>query len=563
MFDKIVVRREREIVALLLESKVITEAMVEEARQENKRTGLGIVKSLEKLRYVTDKDVAKVRASAAGLPFMNIEDYEVDTGLIQLIPENLAKKYKVIPLFRIKNNLTIGMVHPDIEALDEVRRVTRIETIQPVFVTEQNVQNFLNTHYGTAESIEQIVNTIDQEKISRVQGEKLLEVAEDVPVIKLVDLIIRQAVECRASDIHVEPEEEGVRIRCRVDGLLKEITFLPKKLQEAIVSRIKIMANLDIAESRKPQDGRIRLQANDRDLDIRVSTFPMIRGENVVMRLLEKSRALLDLKQLGFLETELELFNRLIHRSSGIILLTGPTGSGKTTTLYATLAILSTMEKNIMTLEDPVEYELPLIRQTSVNPKAGITFANGLRNILRQDPDIIMVGEVRDKETAEIAIQASLTGHLVFSTLHTTDAVSTLTRLVDMGVEPFLITSSVAGILAQRLVRLICEKCKEKYTPSPDVLKNLNLEPKATFFRGKGCNKCSGCGFLGRVAIMELLVLNTKIRDMITAKESAEKIKSEAIRTGMRTLHQDGLAKVCAGLTTIEEVFRVTEIVEV
>ncbi len=563
MFDKIVVRREREIVALLLESKVITEAMVEEARQENKRTGLGIVKSLEKLRYVTDKDVAKVRASAAGLPFMNIEDYEVDTGLIQLIPGNLAKKYKVIPLFRIKNNLTIGMVHPDIEALDEVRRVTRIETIQPVFVTEQNVQNFLNTHYGTAESIEQIVNTIDQEKISRVQGEKLLEVAEDVPVIKLVDLIIRQAVECRASDIHVEPEEEEVRIRCRVDGLLKEITVLPKKLQEAIVSRIKIMANLDIAESRKPQDGRIRLQANDRDLDIRVSTFPMIRGENVVMRLLEKSRALLDLKQLGFLETELELFNRLIHRSSGIILLTGPTGSGKTTTLYATLAILSTMEKNIMTLEDPVEYELPLIRQTSVNPKAGITFANGLRNILRQDPDIIMVGEVRDKETAEIAIQASLTGHLVFSTLHTTDAVSTLTRLVDMGVEPFLITSSVAGILAQRLVRLICEKCKEKYTPSPDVLKNLNLEPKATFFRGKGCNKCSGCGFLGRVAIMELLVLNTKIRDMITAKESAEKIKSEAIRTGMRTLHQDGLAKVCAGLTTIEEVFRVTEIVEV
>jgi type II secretory ATPase GspE/PulE/Tfp pilus assembly ATPase PilB-like protein len=319
------------------------------------------------------------------------------------------------------------------------------------------------------------------------------------------------------------------------------------------------MAKMDIAETRNPQDGKIQVKMESRDLDLRISTFPTLHGENIVIRILDKSSVLLGLPELGFSPQDLKVFDKLIRRPNGIILVTGPTGSGKTTTLYAALAAVNSEEKNIITIEDPVEYEIPLIRQTQVNPKAGLTFANGLRSILRQDPDIIMVGEIRDRETAEIAIQASLTGHLVFSTLHTNDAASSLTRLIDMGVEPFLIASSVIGILAQRLVRVICPKCKEKYTPAAEMLNSLGIKERYDFFRGKGCSHCKGSGFSGRVGIFELLVMNEEIKNMVTVRSPANEIRKLAISAGMRTLFDDGLEKVKGGVTTAEELSRVTE----
>jgi type IV pilus assembly protein PilB len=374
--------------------------------------------------------------------------------------------------------------------------------------------------------------------------------------------MIMQAVKDRASDIHIEPEEDNCRVRYRIDGILHEINILPKNLQSAVISRIKILSKMDIAESRKPQDGRIRIKIESRDLDIRVSTFPTVHGENIVMRLLDKTSVILGLKELGFLENELNAFDKLIKHPNGIILVTGPTGSGKTTTLYAALSAISSMEKNIITIEDPVEYELPLIRQTQVNPKAGITFANGMRAILRQDPDIIMIGEIRDKETAEIAIQAALTGHLVFSTLHTNDAPSAVTRLIDMEVEPFLISSSVIGILAQRLVRLICNKCKEKYTPTEEVLKELNMKEGSLLYRGKGCPACKNTGFVGRVGIFELCAINDELKKMIDARRSADEIKKKAIALGMKTLREDGVKKIEMGLVSLEEVLEVTQVQE-
>lgn len=349
------------------------------------------------------------------------------------------------------------------------------------------------------------------------------------------------------------------RVRSRIDGLLREVILLPKKLQSAIISRIKIMARLDIAENRKPQDGRIRLKIDNRSLDVRVSTFPTVHGENVVMRLLDKSSVLFGLQETGLAGKDLEAFHQLIRHPNGIILVTGPTGSGKTSTLYSALTIINSVERNIITIEDPVEYEIPLIRQTQVNPASGITFATGLRSILRQDPDVIMVGEIRDRETADVAIQAALTGHLVFSTLHTNDAPSALTRLIDMGIEPFLISSSIVGILAQRLVRLICEKCKTEYVPSKDVLKDMGLKPGTKFYKGTGCKKCKETGYSGRTGIFEFLVLNDEIRRMVDERKSVDEIKKKAVESGMSILRQDGLAKMQKGLTSLEEVLRVTE----
>lgn len=549
--------KDTEVIDLLLRQGVITQEAVDKAKDEMRRTGLSIEKSLEKLGYITEEDIARVRADALGIPYMDLTDYIIDTELVKLIPENIATRYRVVPLFKIANSLTLAMVNPqDIVALDQIRKLTKIDNVESVLVSERGIQKILDSYYGVSGSMSDIVASID--KIDK-QGKELSEVAEEPPVIKLVNIIITQAVKERASDIHIEPEEDSLRVRYRIDGLLHEINVLPKKLQSAIVSRIKILSHMDIAENRKPQDGRIRLKIENRDLDMRVSTFPTVHGENVVMRLLDKSSVLLGLKELGFMEDELKAFDKLIRHPNGIILVTGPTGSGKTTTLYAALTTVSSIEKNIITIEDPVEYELPLIRQTQVNPKAGITFATGLRGILRQDPDIIMVGEIRDKETADIAIQASLTGHLVFATLHTNDAASAITRLIDMGVEPFLVSSSVIGILAQRLVRVICDKCKEKYTPHQEAINDIGIKEKTDFWRGKGCGNCKNTGFIGRSGIFELLVVNEDIRKMIDAKRSADEIKKKAIESGMKTLHEDGIMKVKSGITTPEEIIRATE----
>jgi type IV pilus assembly protein PilB len=385
--------------------------------------------------------------------------------------------------------------------------------------------------------------------------------ADQANIVQLVSLIIGRAIKEKASDIHVEPDENALRTRYRIDGMLQEVMSLPKNFEPAVISRCKVMAELDIAERRVPQDGRIKLSHDGREIDLRVSTYPTLRGEKVVMRILDKSRVLFGLEELGFPDDTLIKFDVLLQKPNGIILVTGPTGSGKTSTLYAGLQKIKDPTINIVTIEDPVEYQIPGINQGQINPKAGFTFADGLRSILRQDPDVIMVGEIRDFDTAEIAIRAALTGHLVFSSLHTNDSAGAMTRLIDMGVEPFLVASSIIGILAQRLLRVICVDCKEEFIPSPAIIKHSKLlyqAGKTKVFMGKGCDKCNQTGYRGRTIITELLVPNEKSKEFIVAKSATSVIKNEAIKQGMRTLRQDGLAKVLRGITTLEEVIRVS-----
>ncbi|MFH0771861.1 MAG: ATPase, T2SS/T4P/T4SS family [Candidatus Omnitrophota bacterium] len=389
--------------------------------------------------------------------------------------------------------------------------------------------------------------------------EELIEVASLTPVIHIVDSMIAEAVEQGASDIHLEPEHSQFRRRYRVDGILRHCADLPKKYEAAIISRIKIMSGMDIAEKRLPQDGRIQMKIENKKVDLRVSTFPTLKGENLVIRILDRTRALLELDQLGFSRETLGVFEKAVYRPYGIVLVTGPTGSGKTTTLYGALNKINNLEKNIMTLEDPVEYEIAGVRQSQINPKAGLTFANGLRSILRQDPDIIMVGEIRDLETAEISIQAALTGHLVLSTLHTNDAAGAIARLLDMGVEPFLVASSIMGVLAQRLVRKICENCKERYIPPDNILKDMSLSKETNLFEGKGCNRCLNTGYKGRIGIFEFMTPSDEIKELICKKASAVLISEAALRAGMKTLRDDGILKVKEGLTSVTEVLRVTK----
>jgi type IV pilus assembly protein PilB len=547
---------------LLVKKGVITQDQVVRAREEVNKTGLPIEKALERLGFISEADIIKTIADSINIPFIDLSDYLIDPEVIKLIPEATAKKFKAVPLFKIGDSLTVAMCDPqDVVALDEIRMKSGIGVIDPVMSTADMINKVIDQYYGAVGSAKELMEGLTPEKMESKakSGKGLAEIAEEAPVVKLVNLIISGAVKDRASDIHVEPAEDKVLVRYRVDGVLHEAHQIPKHLQSALASRIKVMARMDIAQTRAPQDGRIQLKMESKNLDIRASSFPTVNGENIVLRILDKSAVLLGLGELGFSDKDLKEFDKVIRRPNGIILVTGPTGSGKTTTLYSALSTINSIEKNIITIEDPVEYEIPLIRQTQVNPKAGLTFADGLRSILRQDPDIIMVGEIRDKETAEIAIQASLTGHLVFSTLHTNDAASSLTRLVDMGIEPFLISSSVIAILAQRLIRTICPKCKEKYTPTDALLKELKLSGKVEFYRGKGCNACKNTGFLGRKGIFELLVMNEEIKNMVTAKMPAAEIQKKAVTNGMRTLYEDGIEKIKSGVTTAEEVLRVTE----
>ena len=555
-------KKQQQTIDLLVKKGILDNNQVSLAMEESKKTGMPIEKALEKMGFISETEIVQALADSLGIPFMDLSDYLIDSEVIKLVPETIAKKHKAVPLFKIGDSLTVAMVDPqDVSAIDEIRKKSKMDAIEPVLSTPDMIQRVIDQYYGAIGNAEELVKGLTKEKLEeKAKGRKgLAGLTEETSIIKLVNLIIMQAVKDRASDIHIEPEEDKVRIRYRIDGILHEVQNIPKHLQSALASRIKVMAEMDIAEMRKPQDGRIQLKMESKNLDLRVSSFPTIQGENLVLRILDKSSVLLGLAELGFSDKDLKNFDKVIRQPNGIILVTGPTGSGKTTTLYAALSTINSMEKNIITIEDPVEYEIPLIRQTQVNPKAGLTFANGLRSILRQDPDIVMVGEIRDKETAEIAIRASLTGHLVFSTLHTNDAASALTRLLNMGIEPFLVSSSVVAILAQRLVRMICPKCKEKYIPSQEVLKDLKLTPKVGFYRGKGCMKCKNTGFVGRIGIYELLVINEEIKNMITAKKSANDIKKMAISLGMSTLFDDGLGKLKSGTTTVEEMLRVVE----
>ena len=558
--------KKQDAIELLLQKSLITKEQLEEAKRESKRSGLPTEQVLEKLGFITEEDITNVRASALGVPYMDLKGYLIDAEVIKLVPEALARKHNAVPLFKIGNTLTLAMSDPrNIFALDEIRMKTNL-IIEPAVAAASEIKKAMDEYYGAEKTLDEVIKSIECDKfglraVDESDLKKLEGIVEEPAIIRLVNLIIMKAVKEKASDIHIEPEQEVLKARFRVDGMLHEAISLSKPLQAAVISRIKIMANLDIAERRAPQDGRFNIKMEGREIDVRVSCMPTLYGENVVMRLLDVSSALLKLEDMGFPKEVLEKYNKLITRPYGIILVTGPTGSGKTTTLYASLSKINTIEKNIVTVEDPIEYRLSGIRQTQVNPKVKLTFANGLRSLLRQDPDIIMVGEMRDLETAEMAIQAALTGHLVFSTLHTNDAPGAVTRMIDMGLEPFLISSSVAAVLAQRLLRTICPKCKEKYTPTKEALKDigLNEKEKIEFYRGKGCSKCANTGYKGRIGIFELMMLDEKIRNLIVAKTTLEEIRKQAVASGMITLKENGIGKIKEGLTTIEEVLRVTQ----
>lgn len=553
-------KKKDEITEILFRHKILTPESLLRVQQEIKKTGLSFTQVLEKLGIISQEKLANLIAEEIGIPLIDLGSYFIDKEVLKLIPQEIAKKYKIMPLFKIGDILTIAMANPrDILIIDEIKQITKVQEIEPLLALEDTILETIEKYYSQKEEVTEIIKSIqDKESIEEAGDTGVMEVKE-APIIKLVNLIITQAVRDRASDIHIEPEKDLLRVRYRIDGVLQEVNTFSKHLQNVIVSRIKLMANMDIAEKRTPQDGKINLKIENKDLDIRVSSFPTLFGENIVMRILDKSSIFLGLKELGFQKDDLERFQRLISASHGIVLVTGPTGSGKTTTLYAALTAINSMEKNIITIEDPVEYQLPLIRQTQVNPKAGLTFATGLRSILRQDPDIIMVGEIRDRETAEIAIQAALTGHLVFSTLHTNDAPSTLVRLIDMGVESFLVAGTILGVVAQRLIRVNCQECKEKVKPLKEVLRELSIEKKEiVVYKGRGCDNCRGTGYRSRTGIFEILTMSESIKKLVLKRASAYELRQVALEEGMRPLLQDGLDKAFQGITTLEEVLRVT-----
>ncbi len=492
-----------------------------------------------------------------------IRDEDIDTSLLKDLPISFVKGNAVLPL-GVRDGELVAAVSDNrgLFALMDISRALHLRP-RPVFTDRDSIINAINRVYSQQRNVNEVMGDIKGEDLSKIATEfesprDLLELTEEAPIIRLMNALLMEATKERASDIHIEPYEKGLEVRFRVDGVLRRILSPPKIIQDALISRIKILAGLDIAEKRLPQDGRIRLLVGGKDVDIRVSIIPTSQGERAVLRLLDRQTGVMSLEMLGFSGPILNQFIDAISRKSGIILVTGPTGSGKTTTLYASLLKLNTEESNIITIEDPVEYQLKGIGQMQVNPKIGLTFASGLRSILRQDPDIIMVGEIRDRETAEIAIHASLTGHLVLSTLHTNDAPGAITRLIDMGIEPFLVASSLICVLAQRLVRTICPYCKEAYTPVDQEIAYLGHVDR--LYRGRGCDRCSEKGYLGRTGIYELLRITPDIRSMIVEKRDARSIKEAAARTGYRSLQDDAFEKVRAGITTIEEVLRVTQV---
>ncbi|SNB47420.1 type II secretion system ATPase GspE [Geobacter sp. DSM 9736] len=502
-------------------------------------------------------------AARFGLPFQEeIEDRQVDSALLSRLPLAFARNNLILPLAEEEGRLVVALGDPaNLLALDEVKGVFEMP-VAPVLVPRQEVLDAINRLYARISgSAQEVVEELQGEDLSTIATElthprDLLDLTDEAPVIRLLNSILFQAVKERASDIHIEPFERELEVRFRIDGILYKMLAPPKVVQEALISRVKIMSGLNIAEKRLPQDGRFRVIVAGRDVDIRVSIIPTFFGERVVLRLLDKQKGVISLSDIGLSERDVTVMDRLLARSNGIILVTGPTGSGKTTTLYAALTKLNSPDKNIITIEDPIEYQLKGVGQIQVNAKIDLTFASGLRSILRQDPDIIMVGEIRDVETAEIAMQASLTGHLVLSTLHTNDSATAVTRLIDMGIEPFMVASTLSAVLAQRLVRVICPHCKEEYRPEREY---AGIELPPLLYRGRGCDRCFGLGSVGRIGIYELLLVDAEVCSMVIKHAPAGTIKEYAISRGMRTLREDGLAKAAAGITTIEEVLRVTQ----
>ena len=555
--------------AILQEKFSLSEASLQEALLHQKEKGGRLGEILLRLKAIKEEALLEALSLQFRVPYLpDLQPVEVDAALLSRIPIAFSKRYEIIPIRNEEEAVRVATADPTgLGPMDDVRTLLG-RPVRMAVASSRAIGNCINQVYDQAtDAAQQVIEDMNTESLDLLANElqepqDILEATDEAPIIRLINSILFQSVKQRASDIHFEPFERDLEIRFRIDGILYRILNPPKRFQASILSRIKIMAGMNIAEKRLPQDGRIGIKIAGRDIDIRVSVIPTAHGERAVLRLLDKSTSLLDLEEIGLLRDEQEVIKQLIHMSHGILLVTGPTGSGKTTTLYASLSRINSPDKNIITIEDPIEYQLKGIGQMQVNPKIDLTFANGLRSILRQDPDVIMVGEIRDVETAEIAIHASLTGHLVFSTLHTNDSSGAITRLLDMGIEPFLVSSSVIAIIAQRLVRTICRKCRHPYEPSAEELEKLGIKKKSdpiSFYRGLGCTDCMQTGYRGRSGIYEILLINDQIRSMILNKSDANTIKAKAVANGMQLLRKNGARKVLQGVTTTEEILRVTQ----
>lgn len=561
----------RRLGELLVRENLITPEQLKKALEESKNAGGRLGESLAKLGILDETELADFLSKHYKVPSINLEEFEIDPEVLKLVSQDICNKHTIIPVNRAGPTLIIATADPsNIYVADDIKFLTGYN-VEMVVAPESQIKKAIEKYYGKQAS-DSVMNEVMQEltdsEIESVEEEEDIDVkdlekaTQDAPIVKLVNHILTDAISKGASDIHVEPYEKFFRIRYRIDGVLFEVMQPPLKFKNAVISRLKIMSSLDIAERRVPQDGRIKLRVKDKEVDFRVSTLPTLFGEKVVLRILDKSNLQLDLTKLGFEEEQLKLFREAINQPYGMVLVTGPTGSGKTTTLYSALMELNQITDNISTAEDPVEYNLPGINQVQINDEVGLNFAAALRAFLRQDPDIILVGEIRDFETAEIAVKAALTGHLVLSTLHTNDAPSSITRLLNMGVEPFLVTASVNAVIAQRLVRKICSNCKVEADVPPKLLIEMGMDPEEAnevkCYKGAGCDRCNGKGYKGRLALYEIMPLWEELKEMILNGASAGELKKEAVRLGMSTLRASGLKKIKEGLTTTDEVLAIT-----
>jgi len=558
----------RKLGELLIESGLLTTDKLKEALEAQKTTGKRLGELLIGMKIISEEEMAFALAMQLKIPFIDLMDYSIKDDVIDCIPEEVCNKFVCIPL-SIKNNiLDVAMADPlDLHIMKDLQFITGYN-IQPAISTRSQIRDKLQQYYHPERSIKDVADEFIEDsglmeffpdEENKIDEAADFESFKDSPFIKMVDLIIRNAIKSGSSDVHIEAQEKHVRVRNRIDGVLKDSIKLPKWTQPIIISRIKVLAGLNIAEKRLPQDGRIKVKAKNLSVDLRVSTLPTYYGEKAVIRILNKETTLLSLDQFGLSQKNLTILRNFIHRPQGLILITGPTGSGKSSSLYACMQEIKSEEVNIITVEDPVEFELPGVNQVQINEKVGLTFPFVLRSILRQDPNVIMIGEIRDEETGEIAVQASMTGHLVLSTLHTNDAPAAVTRLIDIGIPPYLIASSVVGIVAQRLVRTICPDCKEEYVPSQDSLARLNLDQNELpfkFYRGAGCPNCNNTGFKGRTAIEEIMIIGPKIRELIESSASADTLRDAAMAMGMTTLGMSGMRKIEKGVTTIDEVLK-------
>ncbi|HSH60174.1 MAG TPA: ATPase, T2SS/T4P/T4SS family [Acidimicrobiales bacterium] len=553
----------RRLGSLLVQAKLLSREKLEAALVEQAVSGEMLGRILVDKGLVAETDLVSVLAAQVGYEFVDLSEYRVDPAAPTIVSESLARRYGVLPVGWDGDRLVVAMADPsNVFALDDVRTLAKQE-VKVVVATRASILEAIGRYHRIGEGAEDISALAADEPLEE-DLTNLTAATDEAPIVRLLNMLIVQAVEDRASDIHIEPTERDVRIRYRIDGVLHEVMRPPKSAQAGIVSRLKIMANMDIADRRVPQDGRVNVNLKGSDIDLRVATLPTVYGEKVVMRILDKSKSVLKLSELGFLDASMERFEASYRKPSGTILVTGPTGSGKSTTLYATLNIVSDETRNVITVEDPVEYRLPGINQVQVNKKAGLTFAAALRSILRCDPDVVLVGEIRDRETATIAVEAALTGHLVLSTLHTNDAASTPTRLVEMGVEPYLAATAVDCIVAQRLARRLCPRCKQAYQPSASELHRVGLDPEAPggagqLFRPVGCGSCGKTGYRGRFAIHEVLTVSEEVERLIVARSHSEEVKKVAVAQGMITLRQAGHYQAAQGLTSLAEILRVVD----